>query len=129
MTTVITTHPKARKIHYCEMCRRVISPGEQYSSSRNLGGGTAFTWKECAHCTALIAYVLRLWGDDWYDANFLLDWEPTTLDHLRLKALAIRRQWRHRDGSLYPVPELIWHTDAHGFGYVVNVRSTHAEAS
>lgn len=129
MTTVITTHPKARKIHYCEMCRRVISPGEQYSSSRNLGDGTAFTWKECAHCAALLTYVLPLWGDDEYGPDHLVDWDPNTIDHFRLKALATRRQWRHRDGSLYPVPELVWHTDADGFGRVVNIRSTPAEES
>jgi len=127
MSTVVRSHPRARKVHYCEMCRRSISPGERHSSSRNLGGGTAFTWKECAHCAALLAYVLPLWGDDQYGPDSLLDWEPKTVDHLRLQALAVRRQWRHRDGLLYPVPEVVWHTDADGFGYVVNVRSTHAQ--
>lgn len=32
-----------------------------------------------------------------------------------------RRQWTRKDGSLYPVPQKVWHEDRDGFGWQVDV--------
>lgn len=102
----VNTHPTARKPHRCMMCRRSIDPGEQYRRGAGMDGSTAWTWIECAHCSALAGYLTSQddYYDDGYDWTMLADWEPASVEHLRIKALAVRRQWRRTDGTLYPVP-------------------------
>ena len=113
MTHFHTEHPIARKPHLCEMCGRRIDPGEKYRRGSGMDGATAWTWIECAHCAALAAYIGRI--DDYYDEGYGFDlfheWEPETVEHLRIKALATRRRWRRADGSLYPVPVVAWTDD------------------
>ncbi len=113
MTHFQDEHPVARKPHWCEMCGRRIDPGEKYRRGSGMDGSTAWTWRECAHCAALAAYVALddPWDDDGYGPDLFTEWEPLTVEHLRLKALATRRRWRHTDGRLYPVPTVEWTDD------------------
>lgn len=111
MPTVMSqATPTARKPHRCELCGRTIHPGERYDRSSNLGDGHLYTWKECLHCKALAAL---LWALDVPDYDYGLgpddvgEWEPQTVPLLRLKALFLRR-WTRTDGTLYPVPRVVW---------------------
>lgn len=116
-------HPRARKPHRCDMCRRWIRAGETYRRSAGMDGSTAWTWKECAHCEALIPLVTQAidpWGEEYDATTFVWDWDPTTVAHLRLKVLYLR-QWTDRDGNLYPVPERVYHQDDTGWSRLVDV--------
>lgn len=123
MTTFIHTHPVARTVHWCEMCGRRIDPGETYQRAAGLDGSAAWTWKQCVHCDALVPYLLNTYGEDEYGQDMLYEWEPDTVKHLRVKALAVRRKWRRRDGSLYPIPNVTWHEDANGFKWPVDIEA------
>lgn len=119
MTHYAHTYPKARKPHRCEDCGRTIDPGETYRRGAGIDGGTAWTWKECAHCCTLVH--LLWWGDsEGYGQETFDEWEPETVGHLRLKALW-RKKWRRKDGGLYPIPTRVIEHDGYGFGHVVDV--------
>lgn len=111
MITLGETNPVARVQHRCNLCGRRIEPGEQYNRQRNIHDGRAYTFKDCAHCQAMVQTYNRLEGD-WYDAwegytqDDLHEYEPTTMPGARLRAM-FRRQWRRRDGGLYDVPERV----------------------
>ena len=96
--------PKARKAHKCQMCFRVIESGETYHRQFNEYDSSVYTWKECAHCVALLRLVdIEDWDDSGISDETVSEWEPGDLWELRLKALW-RKKWRRADGSLYPVP-------------------------
>lgn len=121
MTFWTHTRPKARASHRCDMCRRIIDPGETYL--RGVGiDGTAWTWKECAHCDALRDVARAQCSETEYDEETIADWEPETWQQMRVK-VQWRRQWRRFDGSLYPIPERVMHTNKDGFGYQVGVKA------
>ena len=121
VTHYVSTKPKARKRHFCDLCNRVIQPGEEYRRSAGMDGSTAWTWRECAHCAQLIAVVWReTYSDDGYDSMTVDDWEPRTIAALRVKVLW-RRKWARADGSLHPVPVVTWLEDKYGFGHPVDV--------
>lgn len=88
--------------------------------------GTAWTWKECAHCEVLIAWLYRLdevWGgDEGYGPETFANWEPSTWSDLRLKA-NWRRRWTRRDGSLVPVPTKVMAETHYGWPYLRAVTS------
>lgn len=65
--------------------------------------GTAWTWKECAHCTALVGHICDLWELDEYSPDLFHEWEPETLAELRI-AVHARKRWMRADGTLFPVP-------------------------
>lgn len=93
--------------HRCQLCGRVIESAERYRAQTNKGDDGIYTWKECIHCVGLVheTTVLcdaDLWGEG-YGPDTVIDWEPVDLRELRLKALW-RKQWRRKDGALYPVP-------------------------
>ncbi len=97
-------HPKARKAHRCEMCSRIIDPGEAYLS------GVAhedswWTWNECAHCEAVRRIYDIVW-DDGYNADTYAEWagDPRDVTELR-HAAGYRMKWRTRSGKLLPIPE------------------------
>lgn len=121
MTHYAHTRPKARVKHYCNLCNRVIRPGEVYVKGVGMDGATAWTWRECAHCDTIRDLRRNEWDIDEYDWQTIADWEPKTVHQLRLKALW-RRGWERADGSLYPVPEKVMHEDKHGFGWQVDAR-------
>lgn len=113
----------ARKPHVCDLCTRRIDPGEKYRHGAGMDGTRAWTWKECAHCDALRDLAFRQWYDDEYGSDLIAEWEPDTIPHLRLKA-QWKRKWRHLDGTLMPVPEVIW-SDENEYGYrtIADVRA------
>lgn len=113
-------YPVARKPHRCNDCGRIIRPGEKYRKGSGMDGSTAWTWRECEHCTWLVHLIP--WDDEYGDQDFA-DWEPYTLAHLRLKAMWLKR-WQRRDGSLYPLPTLTTLEDEHGFTRVIDVEAT-----
>lgn len=121
MTFYSDSHPTAIKGHTCEDCGRRISPGEKYRRGFGADNGTAWTWKECAHCAAIVPLLFSHFdAGEGYARETFLDWEPELPHHLRLKALW-RKQWKRADGSLYPVPHQVTKTDSYGFGRVVDV--------
>lgn len=112
MTLLLASeHPVARKEHTCSMCRRTIEPGERYNRQRCIGDDGPYVFKDCAHCSALVAILHAVEGD-WYDTDFgyteydVAELDPTTIRTARLKVMW-KRHWRRRDGALYPVPERI----------------------
>ena len=98
------SEPKARTSHKCQMCFRVIDPGETYERQFNVFDGRAYTWKTCTHCQALMRLAsIEYEADEGYSDETIDEWEPGDVWELRLKALW-RKKWRRKDGSLYPVP-------------------------
>jgi hypothetical protein len=105
--TIADEQRKARKLHRCHMCFRHIEPGETYRHQRNVDGGTAWTWKCCAHCDAAI-HILDLWqgwhcGDEGLTHVDFEEFEPQTVAQARIK-VGWRRRWRRKDGTLREVP-------------------------
>lgn len=120
MTYFHRTTPTARKPHRCNLCGRMIRPGETYHRGAGMDGGTAWTWRECAHCYALIPIVDTIDGEYGWPDDFA-DWTPYTIPHARLRAMW-RRRWTRADGTLYPVPVVVWHEDKHGFRWPIDAR-------
>lgn len=101
------TQPVARTSHRCNLCNRVIHPGETYLRQRCIDGDP-YVFKGCGHCLAAQAILDRIepgWRDP-YEGSGIDDfdeWYPSTVAGARIKVMW-RRGWRRRDGSLYPVP-------------------------
>lgn len=76
MSDVVTSHPKARKAHNCEVCGPSIKPGDTYTRVAIFDGGDAFTWKNCSDCDDPISqarsddYV----GDDGITGDDVREW-------------------------------------------------------
>lgn len=102
MFTFIHDTRRARKEHRCDDCHRVIRKGETYIRGVGLGDGTAWTWKECAHCRAILDLYVTYW-DYTYNEDDFQDWEPQTVTELRAK-VNYNRKWERADGSLVEVP-------------------------
>ncbi|PPJ31888.1 hypothetical protein C5E45_32885 [Nocardia nova] len=99
---------KARKPHRCMTCGRTIDPGETYRHTRTVDGRDIWTWKECAHCGAMMT-ILRLWDwaeDDGFNPDWINGFEPTTIAEARI-FIGWRRKWRRKDGTLREVPEVV----------------------
>lgn len=126
MTHYVDTYPKARREHRCSDCGRTIRVGEKYRRGVGMDNGTAWTWKECLHCQAIVPLVVdgdffeEGYGDDTFTA-----WEPSSVPHLRLKALW-RKRWQRADGGLYPVPVQVFREDRTGWPHLVDVRMPEA---
>ena len=112
MTTFLgSTNPVARKEHYCDLCNRIITPGERYNRQCNVGDDGLYTFRACGHCQALIR-AFNGESDWWYDTDFgysyedIADYRPGSVATARL-LIGWRRKWRRRDGSLYPLPEAV----------------------
>lgn len=97
---------KARKPHRCGTCGRTIDPGETYRHTCMVDGRDIWTWKECAHCRAMMN-ILRLWdwadADDGFNPEWINDFEPKTIAEARIW-IGWRGQWRRKDGTLREVP-------------------------
>ncbi|WP_066303274.1 hypothetical protein [Arthrobacter luteolus] len=99
---------KARKPHTCQTCFRKIDIGEQYESRFGIDDGNPHRFKRCAHCVAVWSIwepedIDGLISDDGYDSWASSD--ARDLHELR-NMVYFRRQWRRKDGTLYPLPEL-----------------------
>lgn len=97
-------HPTARKQHRCEMCLRIIEPGERYLRGSGMDGSSAWTWKECAHCEAM-RIIWDISDGEEYNGEMFYEWsrECESLAQLR-HAASYRMQWRTRRGTLLPIP-------------------------
>lgn len=102
MTHWHSEHRTARAEHKCGCCGRTIRKGERYRRGVGLDG-TAWTWKECAHCDVLARHVCDAYDLDEYDPDSIADYDAEDLGELRVK-VGFRRRWTRSDGSLYPVP-------------------------
>lgn len=100
------THPKARKPHHCWMCHRTIRAGETYLRAVALEDGTASTWKECAHCEALVTFINRVNHEYEYGEGVVIEWEPITVAEARVRA-QWKRGWTTSAGELYPLPVVL----------------------
>jgi len=119
MTFWNRTTPRARKEHTCTACGRGIAVGETYLRGVEFDG-TAWTWRECAHCELLFRYLSNLWDFDEYTFDMAWDWDPKTDSAARVKA-AWASKWRQVDGALYPLPVLLTHWRELGDGFRVEV--------
>lgn len=104
------THPTARKAHRCSLCKRVIGTGETYLRGSGMDGEYAWTWKECVHCKVFAQLMARRCGYSEWEFDVLGDFEPWDIAEARVRA-QFRRRWRKLDGSLYPLPSLIFAED------------------
>lgn len=96
-------HPTAQKAHTCQMCGRRIDPGERYLRGAGFDG-TAWSWKECAHCEAVRKlYDISDGGE--YNEDYFHEWSRDPQDVTELRhAAGYRMKWRTRLGTLLPVP-------------------------
>lgn len=96
-TAFVWSTPTARKRHRCQMCWRVILPGEPYERVAGLDGATAWAEKFCTHCTRCIqAYHDSEWSEEAI-LEWLNDEHPATY-------ASLRAGWRYPDGELLPFP-------------------------
>ena len=102
------SRPVARKAHRCNMCARMIAPGETYWASRNIYDGRVYTWKTCAHCDAAITATSL--GDYLYDCDYdgdgygpddVAEWEPQDRRECVIKS-QWKRGWRYYNGPARP---------------------------
>jgi hypothetical protein len=105
MTHYVVEDRKARTQHRCSDCGRIIEPGETYR--RGVGfDGTAWTWKDCAHCEAVLHMYDLAWDGE-YNPDHFVEWtsERTTDSVAELRhAAGYRMKWRTRLGTLLPIP-------------------------
>lgn len=105
--TLSSTNPVARIEHQCQWCYRVIDPGETYRRTGQIFDGSKYTWKSCQHCNAFVS-TCNLW--EWADPDFGMGrddieyFEPQDIFSARCYVMW-RKQWRRKDGTLYPVPQ------------------------
>ena len=103
----------ARKGHTCELCRRTIRSGERYLRGAGMNGSTAWSWAQCAHCTAILNLARDPYETD-FEWETIADWSPQTTAQLRALVMW-RRQWTRSDGSPFPIPDPVMHEHRHGF--------------
>lgn len=128
MRNHVVTSPRARVPHRCDLCGRTIRPGETYRRCAVFDEGTAWTWRECAHCDSVREIALvEVYGSE-YGEGLIAQWEPREIHHLRLKAMW-RRKWIRHDGSLYPVPAKVRYAAPDGLGYQLDARAAAEIAS
>lgn len=96
----------ARTAHRCYDCLRIIDPGERYNRGAGMGNAYAWTWKDCAHCKAILP--LLPYGDEGYSQDDYTEWDPGNPLHLMRLRVQLNRQWRRADGTFYPVPIQVW---------------------
>lgn len=102
----------ARTEHRCSLCFRRIEPGEVYTRQRGYDGGDAWTFKSCAHCTALMSEFPQIldfaWLDQVFDCDAVSEWAQPGNARDMAEARAMvgwRMKWRTRGGRLLPLPE------------------------
>ena len=99
----VKTTPKARTEHRCAECGSKVKPGETYERVFSVTDGYAGTWKTCARCLDLRAFVTSLipcfcWAHNnlHQDARDCADAWGHEADGLRFGVL--RRIWKAKGG-------------------------------
>lgn len=108
MTTFLTQRRRARVAHTCEACGRSITAGEEYQRGSGFDGGTAWSWKVCAHCNVLLGMYPEVFNHDGeYDRDTFNEWatgggyrDATEVRH----AASWCMRWRTQRGTLLPIP-------------------------
>tara|TARA_R110000737_G_scaffold47134_4_gene67037 strand:+ start:3490 stop:3786 length:297 start_codon:yes stop_codon:yes gene_type:complete len=59
-----TRRPRARKVHQCDCCRRLIRKGQRYEIQISKDGGDFNTWKGCKNCVTHVSMLYANNGDD-----------------------------------------------------------------
>jgi hypothetical protein len=109
-TALRDTYQKARKRRLCDLCGRWIDLGEEYHYGFYVDYGDHYGFSTCAHCDQ---YMSPIFQSDQWDSDTGVgpdcaeDFDPRTWAEMRLKVW-YRRRWRRRDGTLIPVPRLVW---------------------
>jgi hypothetical protein len=106
--TLTHKNRKARKEHECRLCWRTINPGETYNFQVHVDCGDLWTWKQCAHCSAMAEIIdLSSWCDPDEGYNHFSTWEyePKSIAEARL-IVCWRNRWLRKDGTLREVPEV-----------------------
>lgn len=106
---------KARKDRKCGECNRVISKGEKYRYITGLQEGSWFDGSQCIHCT-VIAHWLSIECHGYLLGAVWEDFEEHATNYndfsLLRRFVEMRKHWRRKDGSLYPVPVLPYTSEA-----------------
>lgn len=105
----VTEERRARKLHTCGECGRIIIPGEVYTCDRYGFKGKIHHLKVCPHCEVVRAWLRAECGgtlfggalQDFYDH---FEW-PQYVDLLRINVMS-RRRWMRPGRGLYPVPAM-----------------------
>lgn len=105
---------KARKAHFCSTCHRMIRKGEEYRRGTGFDGGDVWTWKDCAHCLAVLnLYRSSVMGyENQYNEETYAGWienrhsdtKPIGVQQLRSMA-GFQNGWKTREGNLWPIPK------------------------
>lgn len=98
---------KARKAHKCNECFRVIAAGERYSFEFFTFDGDCNSHRTCEHCM-----VVRGWLTDECGGFLYGGVEEDIHEHasegygfrVKLLSIGISRNWRRKDGRMWPVP-------------------------
>ncbi len=101
--------------HRCGECGRAISPGEHYRVVRGVWERSSF-WvtKQCAHCIEVTRWLSHACGgfvyqaccDDVWGHIDGDEWEERTWPLMRL-GLRMNRDWKRRDGTLWPIGDVV----------------------
>lgn len=109
--TVLREHHRiARKEHKCTECHRTIGIGESYLSEAPLFDGDVSGWKTCAHCQRVRGWLTAECGG-WMWGGIEEDIREHAEDSrygvgVKLLAVGMDRQWRRRDGRMWPLPRV-----------------------
>lgn len=98
---------RARKIHMCSECGRVISPGEHYLYAAGKTEGDLWFAKVCDHCGVACDWLLKNCGGFLFHAVLedFVNHAQGSLPMLRIVVGARRRWASMADGSrLLPIP-------------------------
>jgi hypothetical protein len=99
----------ARKEHRCHECRRAILPGEKYSYESGVFDGRFCQYKTCAHCEVVKSWLAGECGGYIYGMVEEDIHEHASEGHygfdVKKLAIGMSRDWRRRDGRLWPVPK------------------------
>jgi hypothetical protein len=103
--------PKAKKIHKCNECRRMIQPGETYQYS--VGCWDDFrVYKTCSHCLVAVRWLNKHCGGSVHTgvkADLQEHWdEGYREDNLQKLIMGMNRGWKSfRGEGLLDIPEEI----------------------
>ena len=109
-TVLQNTSPVARKVHICGECHRPIYRGEKYFREVLLFDAKLVTCKSCAHCQIPIRWITMACGGyiNGTVKNEFIEHAYREGYAVKRVAVSMRNQWRRNDGTLMPIPNVIW---------------------
>ena len=67
---------KARKIHHCDMCGKVIEVGEEYEAPHIIGDDGPYTFHQCDRCAPYVSEIWACGFDGYYNDGL----DPSTFE-------------------------------------------------